>query len=111
MYFIMFCTVPMTDSHVKKLEVMGMKMCSRHIPWETEHHREVHQSDTVQSDVDVYVKRTIKNTSEVKHWRWYHLGEEEEKTVSRDWSAVSIGTTKDDVCDRTIIIKWEWVEE
>ena len=30
---------------------------------------------------------------------------------SRDGSAVSIGTTKDDVCDRTIIIKWEWVEE
>ena len=57
----MFCTVPMTDSHVKKLEVTGMKVCSRHILWETEHHREVQQSDTVQSDVDVYVKRTIKN--------------------------------------------------
>ena len=26
----MFYTVPMTDSHMKKLEVTGMKMCSRH---------------------------------------------------------------------------------
>ena len=82
----MFCTVPMTDSHVKKLEVTGMKMCSRHILWETEHHREVQQSNTAQSDVDVYVKRTIKNTSEDKHWRRYHLGEEEEKTgAEMDW--------------------------
>ena len=32
----MFCTVPMTNSHMKKLEVTGMKMCSGHILWETE---------------------------------------------------------------------------
>ena len=80
------------------------------------------QSDTVQSDVDVYVKRTINNTSEDKHCRRYHLGEEEEKTEAEmDWlyqsrhesypDAYAIRTTKDEVCDRTIIFKWGWVED
>ena len=66
----MFCTVPMTNSHMKKLEVTGMKMCSGHILWETEgreHHREVQQCGTAQSDVDTWRER--QNISEDKHWR------------------------------------------
>ena len=72
------------------------------------------QSDTVQSDVDV--KRTTKNTPEDKHWRRYHLGEEEEKTEAEmdglyQSRKLSGQPKMKSVTTIIINIKWEWVDE
>ena len=40
----------------------------------------------------VWPRDETKTTSEDKHWRWYHLGEEEEEERSRDGWTVSTET-------------------
>ena len=112
-------TVPVTISHVKKLEVTDMKMCR----WACGHTLRDHvRNDDIR--VRLKVENTTmrcrkarlggldtstgetKNTSEESLCRWDHLGEECEEDRSRDGWTVSTGTraietTTDEVHDRT----------
>ena len=45
-------------------------------------------------------EETTKNTSEDRHWRWYHLGEDEKQDQGRDGCTVPTKTIEDDVHDR-----------
>ena len=99
-------TVPMTSSHVKKLEVTEMKMC-RWACGQT-------LRDHVRND-DIRKRLKVENITERCRkarlrwfgtrqeaipricrkkvlWTWYHLGEESEKDRSRDGWTVSTGT-------------------
>ena len=79
-------TVPVTRSHVKKLEVTEMKMCSwacghtlrdlcekRKHQGETEyreHHREVQENATEVHGLATHVGDETKTTYEDRLWRW-----------------------------------------
>ena len=95
-------TVPVTSSHVKKLEVTEMKMCR----WACGHKLRDHvRNDDIRKKLKVenitercrkarlmwfgHVKR---RDQEERLWRWYHLGEEKEEDRSRDGWTVSIET-------------------
>ena len=94
-------TVPMTSSHVKKLEVTEIMMCI----WACGHTLRDHmRNDNIREimsqrgagkqdrgGLDTSIDET-KNTSEEILWRWYHLEEESEEDRSRDRWTVSTGT-------------------
>ena len=94
-------TVPVTSSHVKKLEVTEMKMYR----WACGHTLRDHaRNDDIRERLKVenitercrkarlmWFGKT-KNTSEERLCRWYHLGEEKEEDRSRDGWTVSTET-------------------
>ena len=94
-------TVPMTSSHVKKLEVTEIKMCRCACGHTLRDH--VRNDDSRESTSQTGAGKQnlggldtsrgdTKNTSEERLWRWYHLGEESEEDRSRDGWTVSIET-------------------
>ena len=96
-------TVPVTSSHVKKLEVTEMKMCIWACGHRLRDHVRKNENIKVESIEERCRKARLRWFGHVKRrdqdyvgrktlWKWYHLGEESEEDRSRDGWTVSTET-------------------